>query len=278
MKSKRHLLVCILLIITTTLSGCSLVDKTLVKFGFRNTDFDYMINNKVEKIIIQNSRDTGFRFVVTDSKAINDIYKILREGEPKEKKTSLDSDYVFEIYLVGDEVKSYNYVVNLDEKKVGNFYNDKVIYDISSNLDETILNNLEFIRKPKNFNDIYYNSILKVLELKKKELTSGENVVGIDINGDVDCLKYMFSVDLEKFEKDINKIIPGAQLTDNNNEEFDTIITVNNNGYNTKLFKTVITVDNRKDKIYQTYYVKGIYEYKNWDIIVSEPDIKPSDW
>lgn len=278
MKNRKTLLVCILLIITTTLSGCSLVDKGLVKFGFRNTDFDYMVNNKVEKIIIQNSRDTGFRFVVTDSKAINDIYEMLREGKAKEKKTSLDSDYVFEIHMVGDDVKYYNYVVNLDEKNVGNFYNEEVIYDISSNLDETILNNLEFIRKPKNFDDIYYNSILEVLKLKKEELTSGENKVGIDINGDVDCLKYMFSVDLEQFKKDMDKIIPGAELTNNNNDQFDTIVTVSNNGYSTKLFKTVISVDNRKDKIYETYYVKGIYEYKNWEITVSDPDTKPNDW
>lgn len=278
MKIKKALSICILLMIGISLSGCSIVDKGLVKFGFRNTDFDYMVNNKVEKIIIQSSRDTGFRFIVTDSKAINDIYELLRKGKPKEKKTSLDSDYVFEIHMVGDEVKYYNYVVSLDEKGVGNFYNDDVIYDISSNLDETILNNLEFIRKPKNFNDIYYNSILDVLKVKKKELTSKDNKVGIDINGDVDCLKYMLSVDLEKFKKDIDKIIPGAKLTKNNNDEFDTVITVTNNGYNTKLFKTTITVDNKKDKIYQTYYVKGLYEYKNWDITVSKPDTKPSDW
>ena len=130
----------------------------------------------------------------------------------------------------------------------------------------------------KDIDDIYYNSILEVLKLKKEELTSGENKVGIDINGDVDCLKYMFSVDLEQFKKDMDKIIPGAELTNNNNDQFDTIVTVSNNGYSTKLFKTVISVDNRKDKIYETYYVKGIYEYKNWEITVSDPDTKPNDW
>lgn len=277
MKYKRRLWICVLLILSTTLYGCSIIDNSLVKFGFRNKDFDYMVDSKVEKIIIQNSRDTGFRFVVTDSRAINDMYEILRSGNVKKEKTSLDSDYVFEIHMAGGDIKYYNYVVSVAEKDVGNFYNDEVAYDISSNLDETILNNLEFIRKPKSFDDIYYNSILKVLSLNKDELTKSENKVGINISGDVDCLKYMFSVALQDFEKDIKHIIPSAELT-NNNESFDTIISVRNNGYNSKLFKTIITVNNKKDKIYETYYVKGAYEYKEWDISVSEPNTKPENW
>lgn len=279
MKNKRILLISItVILLSTMLSGCTIIDKGLVKLGMRNTDFDYIVEGKVDKIIIQNSRDTGFRFVVTDSKAINDIYNILRKGKPKEEKTSLDPDYVFEVHMVGDDVKYYNYVVSLDEKKVGNFYNDDIILDISNNLDETILNNLEFIRKPKNFTDIYYNSILDVLKLEKDSLNSENNRVGIDISGDVDCLKYMFSVDLKNFKKEIEDIIPNSDLIDNDADKFDTIITVTNKGYSSKLFKSTITIDNKKDKIYQTYYVKGIYEYKKWDISVSEPDIKPTDW
>ena len=65
MKNKKLLLVCLLLILTTTLTGCTAIDRGLVKLGFRNNDFDYMVNSKIDKIIIQNSRDTGFRFVVT---------------------------------------------------------------------------------------------------------------------------------------------------------------------------------------------------------------------
>lgn len=279
MKNKRILLISItVILLSTMLSGCTIIDKGLVKLGMRNTDFDYIVEGKVDKIIIQNSRDTGFRFVVTDSKAINDIYNILRKGKPREEKTSLDPDYVFEVHMVGDDVKYYNYVVSLDEKKVGNFYNDDIILDISNNLDETILNNLEFIRKPKNFTDIYYNSILDVLKLEKDSLNSENNRVGIDISGDVDCLKYMFSVDLKNFKKEIEDIIPNSDLIDNDADKFDTIITVTNKGYSSKLFKSTITIDNKKDKIYQTYYVKGIYEYKKWDISVSEPDIKPTDW
>ncbi|ETJ34117.1 Conserved lipoprotein, partial [human gut metagenome] len=48
-----------------------------VKLNFRNEKFDYIKQNKVDKIIIQNVRDSGFRFIVNDPQAINDIYKIL---------------------------------------------------------------------------------------------------------------------------------------------------------------------------------------------------------
>ena len=64
-------------------------------------------------------------------------------------------------YHLGDEVKSYNYVVSIDERGVGNFYDENTAYLISKNLDETILQNLSTIRKPREFENIYYNTILK---------------------------------------------------------------------------------------------------------------------
>ena len=277
MKKSKVLSIFLLLIISSSLVGCSIIDKSLVKLGFRNDDFEYIMENKVDKIIIQSSRDTGFRFVVTDNNAIKDIYDILSKGKIKESKTSLDPDYIFEVHI-GEDVKSYKYAVSVDERDVGNFYDDNKAYEISKNLDDTIIQNLSFIRKPREFQNIYYNSILDVLKVKKDELTGSEHKVGIDITGDVDCLKYMFSVDLKKFEKDINKIIPNAQLIKNNSDEFDTVISVKNKGYSSKIFKTTIVVDDKKDKIYETYYVDGVYEYKDWTITVSEPNKRPDNW
>lgn len=277
MKKYRFTLVSVFIFICMSLTGCGLIDTALVKVGFKNTDFDYLLQNKVDKIIIQSSRDAGFRFIVNDQSAIQNIYKILSKGNIKDKKTSLDPDYVFEIYM-GDEVKSYNYVVSVDERGVGNFYDDNNSYLVSKSLDDSISQNLSFIRKPRDFEDIYYNSILQVLELKKDELSKGDNKVGIDITGDVDCLKYMFSVDLKKFEKNLNKIVEGTRLINNNSEEFDTVITVKNKGYSSKKFRTVITVDNKKDKVYETYYVVGNYEYKSWDIYIGNPGEKPDEW
>ena len=277
MKKYRFTLVSVFIFICMSLTGCGLIDTALVKVGFKNTDFDYLLQNKVDKIIIQSSRDAGFRFIVNDQSAIQNIYKILSKGNIKDEKTSLDPDYVFEIYM-GDEVKSYNYVVSVDERGVGNFYDENNSYLVSKSLDDSITQNLSFIRKPREFEDIYYNSILQVLELKKDELSKGDNKVGIDITGDVDCLKYMFSVDLKKFEKNLDKVVAGTKLINNNSEEFDTVITVKNKGYSSKKFRTVITVDNKKDKIYETYYVVGNYEYKSGDIYIGNPGEKPDEW
>lgn len=277
MKKSRFILVSLFIFISISFTGCGIVDKGLVKLGFKNNDFDYLTESKIDKIIIQSSRDAGFRFIVNDKSAIQDIYKILSNGKVKDKKTSLDPDYVFEVYI-GDEVKSYNYVVRVDEGGVGNFYDDEKSYSISKNLDAIITQNLSFIRKPRDFESIYYNSILKILEKKKSELTGSEHKVGVDITGDVDCLKYMFSVDLKKFEKDLNKIIPNAALIKNNADEFDTVITIKNRGYSSKKFRTTVVVDDKKDKIYETYYIVGNYEYKSWDIKIGDPEKKPDEW
>lgn len=277
MKKFRLLALSLVILLASSLSGCTLLNKGLVKLNLKNNDFDYIKENKVEKIIIQSTRDSGFRFIMNDSGAIDDVYKILSSGKKKDKKTNLDPDYLVEVY-VGDEVKSYNYVVSVDERGVGNFYDDDNVYLISQKLDDTILSNLSTIRKPKNFEDIYYNSILEVLKVKKDDLTSGNNKVGININGDVDCLKYMFSVDMKTFEKNMDKIIPGAVVTDSDTSEYNTVVTVKNRGYSTKVFKTTIIVDDKINKSYETYYVQGNYQNKSWNITVSEPNVKPNNW
>lgn len=275
--SKNIILIALLIIFTYSFVGCDILDSAQVKLKIKNQDFDYIIQENVDKIIIQNSRDPGFRFIVTDNSAIRDIYDILKKGKIREDKTSLDPDYVLEVYI-GDEVKKYQYVVNVDENGVGNFYNDDNIYDISNDLDQTIRQNLSFISKPKNFEEIYYDSIIEVLKKDKDQLDDSEHKVGIDISGDVNCLKYMFSVDLLDFKNKMQKEISNIQLTNNNLSDFDTIITVKNAGYSTKIFKTTITVDNQKDKVYETYYVSGSYEYKGWKITVSEANEKPDNW
>lgn len=277
MKKFRLLALSLVILLASSLSGCTLLNKGLVKLNLKNNDFDYIKENKIEKIIIQSTRDSGFRFIMNDSGAIDDVYKILSSGKKKDKKTNLDADYLVEVY-VGDEVKSYNYVVSVDERGVGNFYDDDNVYLISQKLDDTILSNLSTIRKPKNFEDIYYNSILEVLKVKKDDLTSSNNKVGININGDVDCLKYMFSVDMKTFEKNMDKIIPGAVITDSDTSEYDTVVTVKNRGYSTKVFKTTIVVDDKINKSYETYYVQGNYQNKSWNITVSEPNVKPNNW
>ncbi len=278
MKNNKFLIMVltILLVSSMMLSGCSLVNNLEVKMNLKNQQFEYIKQNKVDKIVIQSVRDSGFRFVVNDSKAINDIYELLSEGSEVSKKSSLDPDYIFEIYI-GDEVKKYKYVVGANEHGTGNFYDEDKAFSVSKNLENTIMQNLSFIRKPRDFNYIYYQSILKVIENKKDALSNG-NKVGIDISGDTDCLKYIFSVDLEDFKKSMNKTLPNIDLVNNNSEDFDTIIKVKNRGYNSTIFKTLITVDNKKDKSFESYYITAEYNYKDWDIKVSDPNKVPQDW
>ena len=109
-----------LIMLVTPLSGCSVVNDVAVKLNFRNEKFDYIKQNKVDKIVIQNVRDSGFRFIVNDPQAINDVYKILAKGKQRDEKSTLDPDYIFEVYI-GEDVKKYSYVVGENSKRIGNF-------------------------------------------------------------------------------------------------------------------------------------------------------------
>jgi hypothetical protein len=259
------------------LSGCSFIDNLEVKMNLKNNQFDYIKQSNVDKIVIQSVRDSGFRFMVKDSKAIEDIYNILSKGSQVSQKSTFDPDYIFEVYI-GDEVRKYNYVVGDNGRNVGNFYDENNEFSVSKNLENTIMQNLSFIRKPRDFNYIYYESILKVIEAKKDSL-SNDNKVGIDIGGDTDCLKYIFSVDLDDFKKKLTKTLPNVSLINNeDSSNFDTIIKVKNRGYNTTTFKTLITVDNKKDKSFESYYVIAEYNFKDWTIKVSEPNKVPQNW
>lgn len=168
MRNSKFLTIVLPLVLVSSmmLSGCSFIDNIEVKMNLKNQQFDYIKQNKVDKIIIQSVRDSGFRFVVNDPKAIDDIYKILSDGSEVSKKSSLDPDYIFEV-CTGDEVRKYQYVVGANEHGTGNFYDDDKAFSVPKNLENTIMQNLSFIRKPRDFNYIYYQSILKVIDKKK---------------------------------------------------------------------------------------------------------------
>ena len=119
---------------------------------------------------------------------------------------------------------------------------------------------------------------MKVIDMNKDKLGDGKHKVGIDILGDLDCVKYLFSVDLKSFVSELQKEIPGAELVKNNEDQFNVIVKVQNKGYNSDTFRTVITIDNKLDNIYETYYVVGHYEFKNWEISVGKDGKKPEKW
>lgn len=274
-KSRFFIMILSVLLIITTLSGCTLLDSAEVKLNIKNQYFDYMSQNKVDKIIIQNVRDSGFRFIINDSKAIDDVYKLLSKGSEVSKKVVL-TQIIYLKFGLEMKLKKYQYVVGANESGTGNFYDDDKAFSVSKNLENTIMQNLSVIRKPRDFEYVYYQSILKVINNKKDSISSGK--VGVDISNDTDCLKYMFSIDLQEFKKNLNKILPNVDLVKNNSEQFDTVIKVKNRGFNTTTFKTLITVENKSDKSLENYYISAEYNYKDWDITVSEPNQMPQDW
>ena len=263
---KRYILLGFLIIGILNFSGCTVIESIEKKLGLKNDYFDYVNSNDVEQISIQSTRDLSFKFIVTDESAINEMANLLSKAKISENKSTLEPDYKVEIDL-GDEVKEFYYVVGSDE---GNFYNDENIFSVSKRLDEGIIKNLSVIRKPRDFDYIYYQSILDVLQTASKKSDMSNYKVGININGDVDCLKYVFSTDLNTFIEDAKKIIPNVEMSNNNDSDFDVVVTVKNRGYDTTNFKTLITVNNKDKDTENKYYVVAVNEFKEWNIDVSE--------
>lgn len=253
-----------LIILLLSLTGCSFIDNITTKVGKNNLDFEFMNEGKVDSIVIQSTRDKGFRFLVNDKDVINSIYRMLSKAEEVNSKTELEPDYIFELHM-GSDIKSFYYVTGSNESGEGNFYDDEKIYKLSKRLDNDLIQNLSFLRKPRSFEKIYYDSILKVLSENKALLNQGEAKVGIDILGDTDMTKYQLSVDVEQFEKKLKSIIPNASIMNHNREDFDIIVSVKNYGHKTTVYKSTVTIENKIDNSENKFYIDGTYD-KDWEI------------
>lgn len=172
-------------------------------------------------------------------------------------------------------MKLKNFIMLLEHED-GNFYNDGNTFSVSKRLDEVIIKNLSFIRKPRDFDYIYYQSILEILQQVSKTENINDYKVGVNISGDIDCLKYVFSTDIISFLDKAKQIIPNVELVKNNEADFDMVITVKNRGYDSSNFKTLITVKNKKENTEDKYYVSAVNEFKEWNIEVLES--KPKGW
>lgn len=270
-KAGKVLVSIVLTILSFNLTACGIVDS--VKGKFKNENHYFNNVGQVDQISIQSVRDKSFKFLVTDDKAIINMYELLSKAKISEKRSELEPDYVFEIKL-GDEVKKFNYVVGAYE---GNFYDDEMSFTVSKRLDEGILQNLSIIRKPREFEYIYYQPIIDVIQNLSKTLDYKNSKVGVDIKGDVDCLKYIFSTDLESFIQRAKKTAPNIEIIDNNESDFDIIIRIKNRGHSTTQYKSNITVEVKKDNQHYYYYVVGENEYKEWNINIYTEDNLPKD-
>jgi hypothetical protein len=275
--SKKYIILSLVsVLVSLILVSCSITDAIQSKIGNKNKDFEYIKQNKVDKIVIQSTRDTGFRFVVTDKSTISEIYDLLSSAKAVSEKSSLDPDYIFEMQM-GKDIKKFNYVVGIYDKKTGNFYDDKSTYVVPKRLDNDIIQNLSFIRKPREFEHVYYQSIIDVMKKDKDKIIQGGSNVGVDISEDRDCAQYILSTDLEQFKRDIKAVVPKGELAIKDTDKYDTLISVKNQGYKTTTFKTIVTITSKKDNSQTNYYVDAKYDdFNAWQISVL--DKKPDSW
>lgn len=226
--------------------------------------FDKIKNNGIDSISIQSVRDKSFKFLVTNDTSINNMYNLLSKAKESEVRSELDPDFIFEIQS-GDEIKSFNYIVG---SNTGNFYNEEISFTMTKRLDEAIMQNLSIIRKPRDFEYIYYNPILDVIKLNEENMK--DKKIGINFSEDIDALKYIFSSDIENFLEEARDITKDIEIVKNNASEFDYVITIKNRGHDTTIYKTNIILNNNETKLEYNYYVFGEYEFKEWNYDVYE--------
>ncbi len=279
LKIKKLISFFIILLIIFSFSGCDKLDKVEVKMGLKNQDFDYMQQGKIKKIIIQSTRDKGFRFVVTSSKTINEIYDILSSAKPAQSKSTLDPDYTFDLYK-SDTVKfdSFNYIAGLDKKDGGNLYNGKKSYIVSKRIDSDILKDFwdtDAKRLPTSFSKVYYPMISDALSKYEATGVDKNKKVGINIKDDVEAAKFILSTEVEDFKKKLDDNV--SLITDDkDNNDIDELVSTY--GYKSDVYKSIITFYDKKTMIQKKYYLIGTYSpYKdNWGITIYESE--PNDF
>lgn len=272
-KFRKILIFVAIFLIPLMLSSCTQIDNIKVKLGMKNKDFEYIQQNKVDKIIIQNTRDQGFRFAVTDKKAIKELYDILSSAKSVNEKITLAPDYIFQMEEGPDKIHTFKYIAGVSEKNKGNLYGGNKIYSVSNRIDNNIISSLWDIRKPKDFNIVYYKSILDVLKMHKDSHGNTEKI-GININDDINSLKFILSTDLEEFKSDLKDY--NCDLVNNDKEEYNTLLDVETQGYKSTIYKSIITIDSNKSKTEEKYYVTANYDATGWSIKVYTE--KPKDF
>ncbi|MBL4936060.1 hypothetical protein JK636_09825 [Clostridium sp. YIM B02515] len=283
LRKKRHLLcLCLLILIAVFFTGCSSIDQLKVKFGMKNNDFEYIKQGKIKKIVIQNTRDPGFRFIVTDKKAISELYDILSTSKQVQTKSTLEPDYVFEMQESSSKVYKFNYITGLDKSEAGNLYNEDKVYVVSKRIDNDIIKSLWNIRKPKDFSSKYYETIINQVEKYYKENGAGKTI-GINLYDDVDVAKFILSTDLENFKTNLNSKVPGAELmstpkVSEKAKDYDITVGVKTVGYKTFLYKTEITFLDKKSNTQKKYYIRISDESKDGRWTTKVDTDRPTGW
>lgn len=279
MKLKKLVSFFILIMLVFSISGCTRTEKVKVKMGLKNEDFNYMNQGKIRKIIIQSTRDRGFRFVVTSSQTINEIYDILSSAKATSTKSTLEPDYVFDLYK-SDKVKydSFYYIAGLDKKDSGNLYNSKKSYIVSGRIDNDIIKDfldIDAKRLPNNFSKVYYPMISQALTQYESSGVDKNKSVGINFKDDVNALKYVLSTDIEEFRK---KLPVNASIIKDDKVSTDIVEKVETRGYKTDVYKCKITFYDNKTMVQKVYYATGKYDNGKYSWSISISDSVPSNF
>ncbi|MBU3092512.1 hypothetical protein K2F40_13785 [Clostridium sp. CM028] len=271
-KNKSKLIIfCFIIITSFIFTGCKSFDVIKVKLGVKNVDFDYIEQGRIKKIIIQSTRDKSFRFVVTDEIAIKDLHKILSSAKEVNEKSTLEADYIFEMYEGVDKVHKFSYIAGLDKKDGANLYSADKSYIVSKRIDNDIIENFWNIRKPIDFETVYYDSILKVLDKYIKDDDKSKKIF-VDISEDNEVAKFILSTDLESFKSKLLNDF-NALLVKDKNTGYDELVSVKTEGYKSTIYKSSVTIKNKANEKEKKYYVVAKYD-KGWNIEIFE-DEKP---
>jgi len=274
-KSKRYLFLVVLLLFCFFSSGCSKIDELKVKSGLKNTDFEYMKQGKIQKVVIQSTRDQGFRFIVTDQNVIRELYDILSTAKTSSEKSSLEPDYIFEMDEGNNKVHKFNYIAGLEKKDSGNLYSNDKIYVVSKRIDNDIIKSYWTIRKPKNFQEIYYGSIIDTLKQYLKDKDKNKTV-GVNLKDDVESGKFILSTDLEDFKNGLKSQFKNVSVADKGKENYDLWVTIKTQGYKSTLYKAIVIFWDKNERSEKKYYIFDKYENGRWNVKVSEE--KPKDF
>lgn len=248
----------------------------------KNNDFEYIKQGKIKKIVIQNTRDPGFRFVVTDKKAISELYDILSTAKEAQNKSTLEPDYIFEMQEGINKTYTFNYIAGLDKKDAGNLYSEDKVYVVSKRIDNDIIKSFWNIRKPKNFNSIYYGLILSQVEQYAKE-EGKDKTIGINIYDDVEIAKFILSTDLENFKRNLQERAPDAEMIStpkegNTPKNYDSVMTVRTVGYKTFLYKCEITFLDKQKNSEKKYFITITDPAKDGRWSTKVETKRPIDW
>lgn len=261
--------------ISISLSGCASIDSAKVSLGLKNTDFEYIKQNKIKKIVIQSTRDPGFRFVVSDQNAISDLYDVLSSAKVVAEKSTLDPDYILEMDEGNGTVHKFEYVAAVGKTGSGNLYSDSKIYTVSKRIDNDIIKNFWNIRKPKNFESIYYNSLKTTIDEYFSDKDKDQSI-GVNLIDDVDVAKFLLSADLEDLQDSLKGKYKNSEIVKENKGQYDIFVTIKTQGYKSTLYKAIVTFWDKKDQTEVKYYIFNKYENGGWNVNIGKE--KPADF